>query len=68
MKFVMKTHYLIKKWAKAEIKKEIESILELNKNENTMYPNLWDKIIHLKALEQKGVTKSKLSRWQIINK
>jgi hypothetical protein len=27
---------------KEEIKKEIEDFLELNENETTIYPNLWD--------------------------
>lgn len=31
-------------WVKTGIKKEIKNLLELIENENTIYPNLWDKM------------------------
>jgi hypothetical protein len=30
------------KWVINEVKKEIKRLLEVNKNENTTYQNLWD--------------------------
>ena len=31
-------------WVKKEIKKDIKDFLKFNKNEGTMYPNIWENI------------------------
>jgi peptide subunit release factor 1 (eRF1) len=47
----LKNNLLNDNFVKEELKKEIKEILEFNQNEETTYPNLWDRMTAvLKAL------------------
>jgi hypothetical protein len=55
---------LLENLVKEEIKKEIKDFVELNENEATTYPNLWDKmkaVLSVKLIALK-TSKKKLER------